>query len=113
MPAGILPGMNIPSPASQTSRSRARLVAAAKAKAWRDARKAEADADAAIVRGLVTALSGYVTPEGRMKCRGEAVAVHEVVVEAMAALAIATGIEAADAKARIVQRLTVAATPRP
>lgn len=110
---GIPPVMNIPTPVSAPRRSKARVLAAAKAKSWRNQRKAEADADAAIVTGLVTALSGYVTPEGRMKCKGKAVAVHEVVVEAMAALVIATGIEAADAKARIVARLTHAATSRP
>ncbi|MCJ2015573.1 MULTISPECIES: hypothetical protein [unclassified Methylobacterium] len=99
-------------PVSEPARSLARVIAAAKTRAWREARKAEADADAAIVRGLVKALDGHLSPEGRMKCRNGAVTVHQVVVEAMAGLSIASGLDAAVARDRVIARLTVAATPR-
>ncbi|MCJ2088486.1 hypothetical protein MKK88_21240 [Methylobacterium sp. E-005] len=104
--------MNIPTPISEPSRSRARVLAAAKTKAWRDARKAEAEADNAIVRGLVEAVSGYIAPDGRMKARAESVDLHSVVVGAMAILKVSADIETRDAMDRVIARLTHAATPR-
>lgn len=104
--------MNIPVPVSQTSRSRARLVAAEKARAWREARKAETDTDAAIVVGLLKAAHAFIHETGTMRCSPGPVDVHTVVVDAMAHLAMSGDVTPAEAKARVVARLTHH-TPRP
>ena len=109
---GILPGMNIPTTHSAPRMSRARVLAAAKAKAWRDRQRNDAATDAAIVRGLVEAVSGYIAPDGGMKARCEAVDLHSVVVGAMAILKVSTDIETRDAMDRVIARLTHHATPR-
>ena len=105
--------MNIPVPVSQPARSRARVVAAAKSKAWRDARKAEADADAAIIAGLMRAAKAVIAPCGRMRCSPKPIDVHAIVVDAMACLTVNGEMSAGEAKARVVARLTHYATPKP
>ncbi|WP_243952309.1 hypothetical protein [Methylobacterium sp. J-067] len=100
-------------PVTPSQQSKARLVAATRTKRWRDQRKADALTDAAIVQGLVEAVSGYVTADGRMKARVDAVDLHSAIVGAMACLKISGDLETREAMDRVIARLTHAAKSRP